>query len=315
MRSANVRHPGFWVALAGILAAGTAARAQEPQRTTVCQIKSNPAAFDAKLVQVTAFASHGFENFTLLDPNCQAWPEIWLEYGGTTASGTVYCCDAPKSRRRSKPIEMEVLTIPLVDDKPFRDFDRLIQRPPDAIAHATLVGRFFAAGHAAGANSGTGYGHMACCSLLLIQQVLEVDPQTRSDLDYRTAPDQPNASKTGCGFMIVQEGAYKSGIAAQHQAEDGPRSWAFDDPARVASDALIGLLKLDPATAITMSQSRKSPGRISFEWKPAGKKESYTVVVNRPYWLSFHAQDPLKVVWTVMAIYEYSCQRGGEPGA
>jgi hypothetical protein len=296
------------VALAWVLAVGTAARAQEPQQTTVCQIKSNPAAYDHKLVQVTAFASHGFENFTLFDPECQVWPEIWLEYGGTTSSGTVYCCDAPKSRKRAKPIEMAGLTIPLVDDKPFRDFDRLIQKPPDSIAHATLVGRFFAAGRATGANSGPGYGHMACCSLLMIQQVVEVDPQTRTDLDYRTAPDQPTASRSGCGVQIVLEGASKSGIAAQRQAEAGPRAWAFDDPVRVASDALIGLLKLDPATTITMSQARKSPGRMSYEWKPAGKKESYTVVVNRPYWLSFHAKDPLKVAWVVMAAYESSCQ-------
>jgi hypothetical protein len=308
MRSVFVRQTGFWVALACILAASTAARAQEPRQTTVCQIKSDPAAYDRKLVQVTAFASHGFENFTFFDPECQAWPEIWLEYGGTTTSGTVYCCDAPKSRKRSKPAEMAGFTIPLVDDKPFRDFDRLIQRPADSIARATLVGRFFAAGHATSEHSGPGYGHMACCSLLMIQQVVAVDPQTRGDLDYRTAPDQPTASRSGCGVRIVLEATSIGKIAAQRQAEAGPRAWSFDDPARVASDALIGLLKLDPATAITMTQARKSPGRISYEWKPPGKKESYTVVVNRPYWLSFEAKDPLKVAWVVMAAYEFSCE-------
>jgi hypothetical protein len=137
---------------------------------------------------------------------------------------------------------------------------------------------------------------------------VSVDPQTRTDVDYRTAPDQPTVSKDGCGVKIVLEGASGGKIAAQRQAEAGPRAWSFDDPIRVASDALIGLLKLDPGTAITMAQARKSPGRISYEWKPAGKKDSYTVVVNRPYWLSFYAKDPQKVAWVVMAAYESSCE-------
>ncbi len=308
MGSVFVRKPGFWVALAWILAAGAAARAQAPQQTTVCQIKSNPSAYDHKLVQVTAFASHGFENFTLFDPDCQSWPEIWLEYGGTNSSGTTYCCDAPKSRKRAKSIEIEGIPIPMSDDKAFRDFDRLIQRPPDSIAHATLAGWFFAGAQAKAPKPGATYGHMGCCSLLMIQQVVSVDPQTRTDVDYRTAPDQPTVSKDGCGVKIVLEGASGGKIAAQRQAEAGPRAWSFDDPIRVASDALIGLLKLDPGTAITMAQARKSPGRISYEWKPAGKKDSYTVVVNRPYWLSFYAKDPQKVAWVVMAAYESSCE-------
>ena len=277
--------------MALILAAGTAARAQEPQQTTVCQIKSNPAAFNHKVVQVTAFASHSSGNFTLFDPDCQSWPEIWLDY-----------------RKRAKPAEIEGLSIPLVDDKPFRDFDRLIQRPPDSIAYATLIGWFFAGGHGSGAKPGPGYGNMGCCSLLLNQQVVAVDPQTRTDVDYRTAPDQPTIIRSGCGVKIVLEGALKSQLEAQRQAEAGPRAWSFDDPVRVASDALVGLLKLDPATAITLAQTRKSPTRLSLEWKPPGKKESYTVVVNRPYWLSFRAKDPLKVAWVVMAAYEFSCE-------
>ena len=209
MRSVHVRRAGFWVALAWVLAAGSAARAQAPQQTTVCQIKTNPAAYDHKLVQVTAFASHGFENFTLFDPDCQAWPEIWLEYGGTTASGTVYCCDAPKSRKRSKPAEIDGVVVPLTDDKAFHDFDRLIQRPPDSIAHATLAGWFFAAKKEAASSPATSYGHMGCCSLLMIQQVVAVDPQTRTDVDYRTAPDQPTASKESCGVQDRPRGSLR----------------------------------------------------------------------------------------------------------
>lgn len=291
-----------------VLAVGAAARAQEPQQTSVCQISRDPAAYDHKLVQVTAFASHGFEDFTLLDPECEAKLGIWLEYGGTTSSGTTYCCNVSTSRKRSKPIQIEGLEIPLIDDKPFRDFDRLIQRGFASWIHATLVGRFFAGVNPTAPNSVPGFGHMGCCSLLMIQQVLAVDGQTRIDVDYGTASDLPAATRNGCGIKIVLEGATSARIAAQRQAEAGPRAWAFEEPVRVASDALVGLLNLAPETAISMTQTRKSPGRLVFEWRPGGKKEVYTVVVNRPYWLSFYAKDPQKVAWVVMAGYEFSCQ-------
>ena len=270
-------------------------------------MKSNPAAYDHKLVQVTAFASRGFENFTLFDPACQAWPEIWLEYGGLVSSGTVYSSSMSANRKRSKPIEIEGITVPLTDDKAFRDFDRLIQRPPESIAHAILAGWFFAGSHGAAAGS-SAYGPMGCCSLLIVQQVLEVDPQNRTDVDFHSAPDQPTAGKDGCEVRIVLEGAPTSKIAAQREAEAGPRAWSMDDPVRVASDALIGLLNLAPETAINLSLSRKLPGRSIFEWKAGGKKETYTVVVHRPYWLSFYAKDPRKLAWVAMAVYQSSCQ-------
>lgn len=291
-----------------IFAVGALGRAEDIQRVSVCQIKTNPAAYDHTLVQVTAFASHGFEDFTLLDPTCQGWPEIWLEYGGTIASGTEYCCNVSKQRKRSKPAAIEGTVIPLVDDKAFRDFDRLIQRPPDSIAHATLIGRFFAGGHSTAPNSGSGFGQRGCCSLLMIQQVLAVDAQDRTDLDYRSSPEQPSAFRLGCEIKALERATGNQQIAAQQQAEAGPRAWSFDDPVRVAAGSLTTLLKLDPGTAISMTQSKKSQGRLVYEWKPPGTKDTLTVVVNRPYWLSFSAKDPQKLAWVVMAVYQSSCQ-------
>jgi hypothetical protein len=50
------------------------------EQPTVCQLK-NPPAFNHKLVEVTAFVSHAFEDFTLLDPTCSSWPGVWLSMG------------------------------------------------------------------------------------------------------------------------------------------------------------------------------------------------------------------------------------------
>jgi len=221
-----------------LLSLAAIGRGEEPARVTVCQIKVDPAAYNHKLVAVTAFVSHGFEDFTLFDPSCPSWPGVWLEYGGTESSGTVYCCGPTDDRSRPEPAVVDNIPIPLVDDERFREFDRLIQRPPDTVVHATIVGRFFAGRVERFPNGAwpAGYGHMGCCSLLAIQRVISVDPQDRADLDYRASPDQPNIRKVGCGFryLLPLESAAGS-MAAQREADGGQTEWAFTDPQRVAT--------------------------------------------------------------------------------
>jgi len=162
---------------------------QERSKTvTVCQLKGDPAAYNHKLVEVTGFVSHAFEDFTVSDPTCSSWPGIWPEYGGTRKSGTMYCCGVTADRSRPKELKVEDILIALTDDEHFREFDKLIQPPfrsgvHGSLVHATLVGRFFS-GRLIKYPKGTywgGYGHMGCCSLLAIQEVSmsEIFPQAQ----------------------------------------------------------------------------------------------------------------------------------------
>jgi hypothetical protein len=162
-----------------------------PERVTSCQLANNPEAYNHKLVEVTGFLSHGFEDFTFFDPSCLAQTSIWLEYGGTVTSGTVYCCPGSGDQRsRPKQLRVDKIPIPLVVDKRFHEFDRLVQREPGSVVHATIVGRFFSGQQMAAGRKDVygGYGHLGCCSLLAIQQVISVDPQGREDLDHGATP-------------------------------------------------------------------------------------------------------------------------------
>jgi len=286
---------------------------EEPIKIDVCKLKSDPAAYNHKLVQVTGFISHGFEDFTLFDPSCSSWPPVWLEYGGTAASGTMYCCGVTNARTRPKQLVIEKITISLVDDERFREFDKLIQRKYDLVVHATVVGRFFSGEqtqYPGGVFRG-GYGHMGCCTLLAIQQVISVDPQDRDDLDYGASPDQPKITKAGCGYSDLSPiRPYDDLIKAQQSAETDQREWAFNDPRRVASGALARLLKIDERSITGMIQTRKAQGRSVYQWRPKAKRTSYMVVVSRPYWLSFYAKDAKKVAWVVTAAYKSSCGKG-----
>jgi len=286
---------------------------EEPVKVTVCKLKNDPAAYNHKLVEVTGFISHGFEDFTLFDPGCSSWPPVWLEYGGTTASGTMYCCGVTRARTRPKQLVIEKIPISLVDDERFREFDKLIQRKYDLVVHATVVGRFFS-GEQTQYPSGVfrgGYGHMGCCTLLAIQQVISVDPQDRDDLDYGASPDQPKITKAGCGYSDLSPiRPYDDLIKTQQSAETDQREWAFSDPQRVASGALAGLLKIDERSIAGMIQTRKAQGRLVYQWRPKAKRVSYMVVVSRPYWLSFYAKDAKRVAWVVTAAYKSSCGKG-----
>jgi hypothetical protein len=284
---------------------------EAPLKVTICQLKDDPAAYNHKLIEVTGFISHGFEDFTLLDPSCSSWSGIWLEYGGTTASGTMYCCGVTAERSRPAQLVIENIPVPLVDDARFREFDKLLRRSSDSIAHATIVGRFFAGEkmeHPKGARWG-GYGHMGCCTLLAIQQVTSVDAQDRDDLDYSESPDPPELDKEGCGYQILlsRETYYGDLIEAQRKAEQGQREWSFTDPQRVASAALARLLNTDEKSIARLRQMRTAQGRIVYRWPNPAKRASYRIVVSRPYWLSFYAKDTKRIAWVVIAAYKSSC--------
>lgn len=90
---------------------GLAFSQEQPTNVTVCQLKSDPPAYNHKLVEVTGFVSHDFEDFTLFDPTCPSWPAVWLECGGKAKSGTMYCCGVTADRNR--PQQMVVENIPI----------------------------------------------------------------------------------------------------------------------------------------------------------------------------------------------------------
>src|SRR5271157_920765 len=79
--------------------ASSACWCEEPEMVTVCKLKDDPALYNHKLIEVEGFVSSDFEDFTLFDPTCRSFPDVWLQYGGKTDSGTMYCCGTtPNSR-------------------------------------------------------------------------------------------------------------------------------------------------------------------------------------------------------------------------
>lgn len=288
-----------------ILCFSGVAKCEEPEKVTVCQLKNNPPAYNHKLVEVEGFVSSDFEDFTLFDPTCRSNLDVWLEYGGKTNSSTMFCCGSTPNAQHPQDLVVEGISIPLLDNKEFKEFDRQTRQPYRSdrkgnVLHATIIGRFFAGEKQVYRNgSWGGYGHMGCCSLLAIQEIKSVSPQVRDDLDYSASPDEPDwnwmlISSIFPGNSIVED---------QKQADQGPHAWAFKDPYRVASDAIKEFAKIEEPGELKLQATQQNPGRIDYEWRQTRKSRRYMVVVSRPYFLSFYARDPKKVAWVVVTAY------------
>jgi hypothetical protein len=281
------------------------AKCEEPEKVTVCQLKNDPPNYNHKLVEVEGFVSSDFEDFTLFDPTCRSHLDVWLEYGGKTNSNTMFCCGSTPNAQHPQDLVVEGLSISILDNKVFKEFDRQTRQPHRSdrkgnVLHATIIGRFFAGQKLSYRNGAWGgYGHMGCCSLFAIQEIKSVSPQVRDDLDYSASPDEPDwrwkfLTPIFPGNSVVED---------QKQADQGTRAWSFNDPKRVASDAIKEFAKIEEPGELKLKATQQNPGRIDYEWRRTNTSSRYMVVVSRPYFLSFYARDPKMVAWVVVAAY------------
>lgn len=280
---------------------------EEPIKVTLCDLKKNPADYNHKLVEITGFFSHRFEDSTVDEPSCPTDQCIWHEYGGKTATGTTYCCGVSPERTRSEEITVENIQIPLVEDENFQTFDNYLQKSPDVTAHATVIGRFFS-GEKEKYRNGTevynGFGHFGMCSLLMIQKVVSVSMRDDIDLDDRASDYyQPELEKV-TSYEYLDVDSSKDAIELQQKADAGERDWSFNDSQRVAVEAIARFAKTDPKTINNLKKLRETKASIDYKWKDKKKDKEYVVVVSRPYWLSFYAKDPKKVAWVITAAYK-----------
>ena len=172
----------------GLVPAPTHAQHPEaPLRVSLCDVKAHPENFLQKQVEFTAIASHGFEDSMVEDRRC-SWPDrgpgVWMEYGGKRSTATMYCCGVSPKSDRSDTLVVDDIPLNLVDDDAFREFDKRLHpehpKRPSETVRATLRGRIFARYEGIGGtkqNPGwRGYGHMGCCMLFVVTQVVSVDP-------------------------------------------------------------------------------------------------------------------------------------------
>ena len=291
--------------LALLLASANAAADALP-RVALCDLLTDRATYNHQLIEVSGFVSHGFEDFTLFDPRCESDASpIWLEYGGTLSSGTIYCCGVDGKRTRSAPLVVEGIPIGLARDETLKKFDALLQANPDTLVRATIRGHFFS-GQKQQWPRGTvwaGYGHFGVHSLLAIEQVVAVEPHDLPNIDYRSVSDQPSLGDEVCFIRPIGDTDHPAAIQQQRQAESGAEGWRFRDHHRVALEALAAVIE----RPIRLETVKQMAGRVVYRAAAPSSRNRYRVVVSRPYWLTSTAARRGRIAWVSIAVFEYGC--------
>ena len=283
-----------------------------PRNVTYCELSKDPAAYNHGLVRVTAFVTHGFEDYHIAEPSCPTQGfSVWVMYGGTDQSDTPYCCPGEGGKTRPESLTVEGVQIPLVKDLMFQRFKDLLKKEPDTTVRLTAVGRFFSGEKRTinGFTSWGGAGHMGCCSLFVIQQVESFEPHTRRDLDYTA--EGGRYEKKGCKFGTVNtqrlvsiatpDETTEQAIAEQRKADSGDAAWRFSDPKRVAAESLKPIY---PGQVPVLRSVKETSARQIFRWRKG--KNRVVAVVTRPYWLSFYAASG-SVAWVSTMVKEVGC--------
>jgi hypothetical protein len=283
---------------------------QAPLKTTVCDLLQNPPAFNHKRVELQAFVSRGFEDFTLFDPTCNVYPPIWLEYGGRVNSGTIYFGPASNSRNRPEDLVVENIPISLVADDTFRSFDERIHIPGlrghAPLTRATLVGTYFAGRketYPSGASAWSGFGHFGCCTLLAIQQVEEATLTDGAGLDPYSSPEPviPGfKSNRNYWFSLIPEDVSKFILESQQEAEQASGSTAFDDPEQVAISLIRSAIHGKPIEPAELKVVSKRDGFVEYELRIPSMGTRFSVAVDKPSWLAFYARNPKQVAWVAL---------------
>ncbi|MGA8034356.1 MAG: hypothetical protein WB985_00160 [Candidatus Acidiferrales bacterium] len=291
-----------------------------PPVVAICDLLRDRAAYNRKEIEVTGIVSVEFEDFTIFDPTCDSNLQIWLEYGAKARSGVV---STALSGRRTAPktFTVETIEISLDEDSTFQAFSEAIHGHSSrdgTVVRAILRGRFFAGRIAAPSANGRrivrpGYGHMGCCSLFAIEQVVSFDKDRSTDLDYSRFPEmsEPVGSVNDCFYSNekLHEALEQNSslVEAQRAADSGRAPWAYDDPKKVAQMWIANELGSNEAAVAGLMAVESSPSRAVFAWT-SSQGDAYRFVLTRPYWLQFYARDPQRVAWVRWSVLKHYCR-------
>lgn len=227
----------YFLAFLLCLAGGATCASAQVVDTSVCDILSNPTAFDGKIVRIKGTAVAGFDEFFIKDSGCQGKGGVWLAYpersdakAGPVAILTLQLAkNNPASVQAPKRVPVQV-----DKNKDFKQFDSLLSAPYKGkgmclgcvrnTVSATFVGRLDGS-QVTGLernDSGKviavhGFGNMNRYNARLVLQ--SVSGVTAQEIDYtavlKSSPPAPQAGPEGLTSDHAKRAAEAFGEAGE----------------------------------------------------------------------------------------------------
>ena len=292
---------------------GSAVSAQERAfDTTVCGLLLHPEKYNEGLVSVEALITVGPEEFLAHDAHCgDALGQVWLQFGGNVESpGST----ANPKRPSGKPRTVEGLELPLSKDRDYDALQKLLQTAQKSgqakMLRATLIGKYFAGKptKTVGGEVRTGYGHLGCCSLLVIEEVGTVTDGLEGTVDFSPVPAAPlRALRKGCTVMEL--------MVPPHEDEEQLLLKSLEDEYQYLHDPkLVAARAIAVQTDLTADEAEKRLQTESagltlaiYTWTSDDGARSYRITVNKPYWLLQTVGNGDSIIWAPKQIVRNDC--------
>jgi hypothetical protein len=200
----------FLLAASILLTTASVACAQNDADVSLCDLAKNPKTFDGKAVRVRGTLQVSFEDFTISTKECDTEQGVWVAFGGDVP-GVVASTINDNLRKTGVNLTVDGVSYGIKKDENLHKLYALIaSRHGDEPVYrvtATLTGVFLAGTERKLGDGRTdfgGYGHLGCCSLLVITQVTEVASAPPAALDLDGVVEAPDGQPQS-GFTVFDD--------------------------------------------------------------------------------------------------------------
>ena len=300
---ASPRRRGLILALLMLVAISFSLHAQErPWTVSPCELLKNPGMYLEALVNVPGLVLYGPNQFTTHGYDC---PDengtLRLVFGGEPSD--------PKDRFRLSQSRLEDSTVPLKRDADYETIQKLMKSADASgqvrMLRATLTGRFFT-----GQPVGTKSGEIKHPNpRLVISEVELVSNHLEDPVDFSPASHAASKPAKGCTATEIDVPSREDEDKLQRLNREPSENLDYlSDPKAVAAHAIAAQEKIEPADVESqLSPDGEGIALKTYTWTPSDRSRTYTVTVNRPYWLLPSTYSGDTVIWVPKHITKTTC--------
>ena len=258
--------------------------------------------YDESLVSVPGLALYSQQQFTMHGFDCADEHGVLpLEFGGNPSD--------PADRFRLSRERLEASTVPLKKDADYDTMQRLLKSAAASgqtkMLRATLTGRFFA-GPAIGTKSGE-IKHLN--ARLVISEVELVTNRFEDPVDFSPVSHAVSKPAKGCTITEVAVPTRDEEDKLQRLSREPSENLDYlSDAKKVAAHAIAEQEKI-PADEVEIKLHTSGEGVAlkDYTWMSADGLRTYSITVNRPYWLlpSTYSADTL--IWVPKRMLVTAC--------
>lgn len=284
-------HSNFW-----------AIALERPWSVSSCELLKHPGMYDETMVSVPGLVLYGGQEFTTHGYDCpDEYGVLRLEFGGNPTD--------PKDQFRLPQARLEAGTVPLKRDPDYETIQRLMKSIDASgriqMIRTTLIGRFFA-GPGIGNKSGE-IKHPT--AHLVISEVELVSNKPEDAVDFLPEPHSLPPSAKGCNSTAIAVPSRGEADKLQRLSREPSEDLDYLlDPQQVAARSIAGQENLGAEAVFkNLRATRDAVALREYVWTAPDGLRSYTVTVNRPYWLLASTYSGDAVIWVPKRILLTTC--------